>query len=758
MKTLIITEKPNVSRSIAHALFTKPVRKTEGRVSYYLAKENGNQVVIASAAGHLYSLAPKSQRWAYPSFNIGWAPLNKVEKGKEYIGKYIELLKELSGDAEEFIVATDWDIEGELLGYNALRFACGIEGVEFKRMRFSTLTAAELKEAYQKPTSIDMGLVNAGEARHIMDWYWGVNVSRALTISLKRIGRMDAVISAGRVQTPALALLVKRESEIESFVPETYWEVYCDLEVEGQTIKAQHTKGRFSNEAEAEAAVENSRGKRGVVKKITVEKSSKSPFPPFDLGTLQREAFNLFRFSPKKTQSVAQTLYEAKCISYPRTSSQKLPKGMNYRNVIENLGRSPDFKGYAEIVLKKASLRPVQGRKTDPAHPAIYPTGQLPARLTKDGEKLYRLIVHRFLALFGDMLVRENMQVGVEVGTEPYAFGGARTIERGWTELYPHYKTKETPLPALKENDRLEAKKVSSQKKETQPPKRYNPASLVKELESHGLGTKATRAETIDTLYRRKYISGTSITVTDLGKSVIETLAEHVPEIISEELTRKFEKKLEDIQKGKGSKEAVLSEAKEDLVRILREFKRKERVIGKGLEKAIVKKNIIGKCPSCGGDMRIMQSRATGKSFIGCSNYPDCRTSYSVPQRPDIAKKLASALSSTEEEDFSERLEKAIAKIKDAEQIGRCPNCGKPLRVMRSRKTNKVFVGCTNYPECRTSYPLPQRKRVAPTDKICEVCGAPIILMAFRRRMTPVCLNMDCPSKKKRQKQESAKK
>jgi len=758
METLIITEKPTVSQRIAQVLFEKPVKKKDGAVPYYVAKENGRVVKIASAAGHLYSLAPKSQRWAYPTFNIDWVPLNKVEKGKEYVGKYIEVLKKLSAGVDEFILATDWDIEGELLGYNALRFACGISEGKIKRMRFSTLTASELKDAYRNPAGIDRGLVSAGEARHIMDWYWGVNVSRALTIALKRTGRRDAIISAGRVQTPALALLVGREHQIESFVPEPYWEVCCELEIGGQVIKAQHKRGRFLEEAEARKAVENSKGRKAVVEEVSVERSRKPPLPPFDLGTLQREAFNLFRFSPKKTQSLAQTLYESGCISYPRTSSQKLPPGMNYRNIIENLSRALDFGNYTKIVLKRPALKPVQGKKTDPAHPAIYPTGQLPTKLTKESEKIYRLIVHRFLSLFGGPMVRESMQVGVKVGTEPYAFGGARTVEKGWTELYPYYRIKEVPPPELKKDDGLKILKTSSQKKKTQPPNRYNPASLVKEMENRGLGTKATRAETIDTLYRRAYIKGTSITATDLGKSVIEALGDHVPEIISEDLTRNFEKKLDEIQEGKESEEAVLSEARENLLRILREFKKKEKAIGGELEKAITKKNIIGRCPSCGGDLKLMHSRTSGKTFIGCSNYPGCRTSYSVPQRADIGEKLVKALSTEEESgDFSERLERAIEKIKSSENIGACPNCGKPLRIMRSRKTNKVFVGCTNYPRCSTSYPLPQRKKVVPTDKICKACGAPMIMIPFRGRMQQSCLNMNCPSKKKREKQKGAK-
>ncbi|HDH28201.1 MAG TPA: DNA topoisomerase I, partial [Euryarchaeota archaeon] len=223
MKTLIITEKPKVSQRIAYALPGTATRKRRGRVSYFQVEQNGDEVYVASAAGHLYSLKAGKDGFDFPEFDLSWQPLYEIEKGKYYTKGYIDTLHSLSKDADRFIIATDWDIEGELLGYNALRFSCGV--TEAERMRFSTLVSHDLRRAFEELDSVDHGLADAGEARHIMDWYWGINISRALMHSTRLKGGRFS-ISAGRVQTPALSILVKREREIEAFVPEAFYELF----------------------------------------------------------------------------------------------------------------------------------------------------------------------------------------------------------------------------------------------------------------------------------------------------------------------------------------------------------------------------------------------------------------------------------------------------------------------------------------------------------------------------------------------------
>lgn len=668
MKTVIITEKPKVSQKIAYALPGTPVRKRYGRVLYFLLKENGDEVYVASAAGHLYSLKQEDTRFDYPVFAVSWQPLYEIEKSKYYTKSYINALSSLAKDVDRFIIATDWDIEGELLGFNALRFSCNV--TDAKRMRFSTLVSHDLRRAYENLDEVDLGLVEAGEARHVLDWYWGINISRALMNAARMMGGRYT-ISAGRVQTPALSILVKREREIASFVPEKFFEVFAHLNVKGTKVKARHKRGRFSERKDAEETLEGSKVGEAVVTSVFRKEIKRPPPVPFDLGELQSEAFRVFRFSPKRTQQIAQSLYESGLISYPRTSSQKYPAALGFRRLIEGLSKIKGFEIAAKL-LEKSKLMPRQGKKDDPAHPAIYPTGLSPRSLNKQEEKIYGLIAHRFLAVFGDSAVLQSTAVEVRLGSQPYSFEAMKLLSRGWMEFYPYVKFDEKALPEIVEGDALSVIKVEIKEGETKPPTRYNPASLIRELEAKGLGTKATRAEIVDTLYRRRYIGEVPIKVIDAGIAVIEALEKYVPEIIDEELTRRFEEYVENIRLKKISKDTVLEEARAELMRILKAFKSKEKEIGQFLNKAF--REVVGKCPDCEGELRIVRSRKTGKSFVGCSNYP----------------------------------------------------------------------------ECKTSFPLPQKTTVSPTDKVCGECGLPMVRMGFGRKKILRCIDINCTSRQKR--------
>ena len=670
MRKLIIAEKPKVAERIARAISRDFKRKRFLNVPYYYINKDGKEIFIAPAAGHLFALAEKKKSFAYPVFDIEWKPLYEIDKTKKYTKRYISLLKSLAKNVDEFVIATDYDIEGELLGYNALRFACGAR--EARRMKFSTLVERELKNAYENLVIVDYALANAGEARHILDWFYGINVSRALMLALSKTGKKQ-VLSAGRVQTPALAILVKREREISEFVPEKFYKVFAELEIKGKIIKAEHEKGRIKEKEKAREIVERAeRAEKAIVSRIA-EKDIKIPPPvPFDLGELQAESYRIFKYSPKKTQDIAQSLYESGYISYPRTSSQKLPLSINFRSIIKALSKIGELKN-AEKILAKSKLIPRQGKKEDPAHPAIYPTGVIPKNLGKDQEKIYMLICHRFLACFADAAEIKNIRISFNINSEIFLFSYNRIIKQNWLEFYPYASIEHLDMPEIEEGEIARILKIYAKESKTKPPRRYTPASLIKKLEELNLGTKATRAEIVETLYSRRYIEGREIKVTELGFAVIEALEKYVPELISEKLTRKFEEELELISLGKTEKEKVLKEAKEHLEGICSEFKKNEAKIGEFLKNSLEvlnKKEIIGKC-KCGGD----------------------------------------------------------------------------LIIRRSKKTRKIFIGCSSYPKCNISFPLPQSKKIKATNELCKICGMPMISLYIRGRKVLSCINMECSSK-----------
>jgi len=718
MTTLIIAEKPNVARKIAYALAEKkPIRKTIGKVPYYELTRDGKKIIVAPAVGHLFSLAPKEKTYGYPVFDIEWVPVYVAEKGKRYAKEYIKALRELAKRADEFIVACDYDTEGEVIGYTALKYACGVDPAKAKRMKFSALTKKDLLRAwYNLEPTINFGMADAGVARHVLDWYWGVNLSRALSSAVKKVSGKWIVLSTGRVQGPTLKFLVEREQEIANFIPTPYWVIKMSLEKNNRQYTAVYEKDRILDEKEAKKIVEEAKKGPAFVEKVEIKQQQRNPPHPFDLGTLQREAYSAFGYSPKKTLDIAQKLYEMSLCSYPRTSSQKLPKNLNFRSIIQNLAKISEYKPFAYELLGKEELKPVEGKKEDPAHPAIYPTGELPkpGELSKEEQNIYDLIVRRFLALFADPAVRESVKVIINSNNHRFVLSGSRTVKEGWLKIYGKYVSfDEVLLPKFEKGEQIKVIQIKREKKKTKPPARYSPASVIKKMEDLGIGTKATRAQILETLYSRGYIEGKKkIKVTPLGMKVIKALENSVPDIISVELTREFEEKMEQIMQKRISKEKVIEESKETLLKILKEFKKRENEIGKNLLEAFIES----------------QGNKKGK-------------------RSESTKELTAE----EEESIKKSLEKK--KPVDTIIVGKCPKCGGDLVVRYSRKTGKRFVGCSNWPNCDVTYPLLQRGEIIPTGKTCPECGnAPIVKIKEHNREYEVCLNMNCYKNRRKSK------
>ena len=679
---LIITEKPSQSLKIAEALADKkPSKKTEKGVVYYELKHKGKDILVGCAVGHIFNLKEKkSNGWTYPTYDYEWQPSYKISKDSSYTKKYLDVLKKLSKLSGEFTVACDYDLEGSLIGYNIIRFICNKK--DGRRMKFSTLTKDELVNSYEKALKhLDFPLIESGEARHMIDFLFGINLSRALTLSVKNATKRFKILSTGREQGPSLKILAEREIEINKFKSEPFWE----LESIGD-ITSKHEKGMFWKEEE----VKKIHNKIKKEKKAVVDSIKKSEFPqappfPFDLTSLQLEAYRSLRINPKDTLEIAQELYSASYISYPRTSSNQLPPSINIKKILTDLSKQKEYKELCEELIRENKLTPNNGKKQDPAHPAIHPTGVMPKKLDDRQSKIYDLIVRRTLASLAESAKRETQTVKLIIKNEPFITKGTRTIEKGWHKFYGrHNPHKEEELPKLTEKQEIKIKKINLLAKETQPPKRYTPASIIKELEKRELGTKATRSAIIESLYNRNYVKDQSLEVTDLGLKTVETLDKYCPEILDEKMTRDLEEDMEEIREGKETKEKVIDRAKRDLDKILKHFKENEIKIGKELsvanQETLEKESIVGKCPECKkNDLRIMYSRRFKSYFVACSGYPKCKTTFSLP-----------------------------------------------------------------------NYALPK-----PTDKLCEECKSPLVLMIRKgKRPYEYCINKQCPKKEEWLKQQ----
>ncbi len=635
MAQIIIAEKPSAALKIAQALADGKVNKTTymKKVPVYEITHDKEKIFVVCAVGHLYGVAEKNKKgWKYPIFNTEWLPSADISKGSKFTRLYLNCIKSKAKGVKDVILATDYDIEGETIGWNIVRFALGKKNAE--RMKFSTTTKEDLLEAYEnRKKTMDMGMAEAGVTRHELDFYWGINLTRALTLALKSGMGGFKVLSSGRVQGPALKILVEREKEISKFVPVPYWE----LELICKELVAWHVEGKFWEESKVDQVYDKCKGKDAKVDDVVAKKFKKQAPHPFDLTALQLEAYKLFRISPKETLAIAQELYSNSYISYPRTSSNQLSEKIDFKKILRLLMQQREYTKLAGELSKKSVLKPNNGKKSDPAHPAIYCTGEVPKSLGDRERKVYDLIVKRFMATFGEDAVRESLSVNIDCNQEKFAAKGSRTIEEGWFKYYRPYVKLEEQEFSVKKGDKLDVRDLVKHDKETQPPKRYTPASIIKELEKRGLGTKATRSEIVEQLFNRDYLrQNGSIEVTSLGMNTFDVLDKYASEVLDAELTRRFEREMEDIREGKKHEKEVLDDAEEFLCKVLQKFKEKEEEIGKYLANSYIKtrneESFVMKCPECEGNLEIRYTPRFKSYFIACNKYPDCKKSFSLPR------------------------------------------------------------------------------------------------------------------------------
>ena len=646
--TLVITEKPDAANRIANALDAegKAKKTVSNNVPHYLAYNNGS-IIVVPALGHLYTISGKQKsRRDYPVFDYQWVPKYQTERKATFIRVWLKVIADLAKNADNFVDACDFDIEGSIIGYLILKYACGGKQKIAKRMKYSTLTKEDLRESFANMLpNLDFALVEAGLTRHEVDWLYGINLSRALTNAVKHCSSQYATLSTGRVQGPTLKFTETREKIIQTFVPTPYWRIAAQIQIDGNVLDAEYEKS-LETLTDAQEVKARCKTKQGQVETVKVTVFEKNPPVPFDLGTLQSEAYRIFRYTPTRTLGILQRLYLDALISYPRTSSQKLPSSIGYQNILNKLSKSPVYFKAATELLSKPILKPNEGRKFDTAHPAIYPTGNLPDKpLVSMERNVFDLVVKRFFAVFGEPALFQRMNAKISLNGNIFVFGTERNLTEGWMKFYePYFKSKEASLPSLAEGQKVEVKRVALNSHFSNPLARYNPRSLLEQMEKGEIGTKATRATTIQTLLDRKYLRGTDkLAVTDLGLEVAAVLSKYCPTIVSSEFTRRLEHEMDTIQQGTQTKQAVIQNALENIKLVTSELKENEMAIGTQLNLSLLQartqEKTVGSCPKCAdGKLVILRSKKSGKRFVGCTNYfhGKCNTAFPLPQTGSI--------------------------------------------------------------------------------------------------------------------------
>ncbi len=611
--------------------------------------------VIASY-GHVRDL-PKSKLGIDVEHNF--TPQYMIPRGST---KQMNILKKAAANAKTIYLATDLDREGEAIAWHIIEAIPPTTGQIVKRITFSEITKSAILEAVAHPREIDQNLVDAQQARRVLDRLVGYSLSPILWKKI-RYG-----LSAGRVQSVALKLIVDREREIEAFTAEEYWTILARLqtdqkiEVVAELTKYQDKKAKIINKTEADKVVATLQKSDYMVAKVDSREVRKNPHAPFITSTLQRTAYNILGYSTRRTMTIAQALYEAGYITYMRTDStnisqQALKQISNY--ITKELGK--------EYGLTKPRIFVSKAKGAQEAHEAIRPTDisnhpdKLGVNLPPDQAKLYRLIWQRALA--SQMAPAQYRQNGIDITASDYTLraSGRETLFDGFTKVYGKQKTDDdTHLPSLTVGDRLVRKAIESEQHFTQPPARYSEASLVKKLEEEGVGRPSTYAPTISTIISRGYVLSEEkrLVPQQIGMIVSDLLSKNFDFVTEAKFTAAMENKLDDIADGKSAWQPVVADFYNPMEKLITD---KAESIERVTIPVVITEEI---CELCGKNMVIKSGRFG--QFLACSGWPDCKNTKPILKRLDIE----------------------------------CPQCHEGELVERKTKKGRTFYGCSRYPDC----------------------------------------------------------
>ncbi len=723
MKHLIIVESPAKAKTIKNFL-------------------DKNYEVIASK-GHVRDLSKFAL--GIKIDETGFTPNYVVDKDhKELVKQIIELSKK----ASTTYIATDEDREGEAIGYHV---ACLIGGKleSYPRIVFHEITQNAILNALKTPRQIDMSKVNAQQARRFLDRIVGFKLSSLIA------SKITKGLSAGRVQSAALKLVIDREREIRAFKPLTYFtlDAYFEPHLEAQLISYKGNKLKAQELIDKKEAqeIKNELEKESYTISSIIKKSKKSPTPPpFMTSTLQQSASSLLGFSPTKTMSIAQKLYEGVTtpqgvmgvITYMRTDSLNIAK-----EALEE-ARNKILKDYGKDYLPpKAKVYSSKNKNAQEAHEAIRPTSivlepnALKDYLKPEELKLYTLIYKRFLASQMQDALFESQSVVVACEKGEFKASGRKLLFDGYYKILGN-DDKDKLLPNLKENDPIKLEKLESNAHVTEPPARYSEASLIKVLESLGIGRPSTYAPTISLLQNRDYIKVEKKQISALGSAfkVIEILEKHFEEIVDSKFSASLEEELDNIAQNKADYQQVLKD-------FYYPFMDKIEAGKKNIISQKVHEKTGQSCPKCGGELVKKNSRYG--EFIACNNYPKCKYVKQTENANDGAKQeLCEKCGGEMVQKFSRngaflacnnypecKNTKSLKNTPNANEIiegVKCPECGGDIALKRGKKGS--FYGCNNYPKCNF---LSNHK---PIDKRCEKCHYLMSERIYRKKKAHECI------------------
>ncbi|MFR7990766.1 MAG: type I DNA topoisomerase [Anaerovoracaceae bacterium] len=679
-KTLVIVESPSKAKTIGKYL--------------------GSHYKVVASVGHVRDL-PKSKLGI--DIDNDFEPQYISIRGK---GEIIKELRKEAKKASKVYLATDPDREGEAISWH-LAYLLGIDPDKPCRIVFNEITKNTIKEAIKHPRKIDLHLVDAQQARRVLDRLVGYQISPLLWRKVRK------GLSAGRVQSAALKILCDREKEIRQFQPKEYWTITAEFK-KGKTFSAKLAEYKkkkivIENKEQNDRILEELKKGSYTVTSLNRRERIKKPYAPFTTSSLQQEASTKLNFNTKKTMMIAQQLYEGVeikgqgsvgLITYLRTDSVRISeeaKAAAASYILENFGK--EYAGKNVFSNKKKDIQD--------AHEAIRPSNialepeKIKDSLSSDQFKLYRLIWCRFMASQMASARFDNLQAEIQNGDYTFKTTGSKLLFDGYQKVYKNSidDDKDRLLPALEEQEKLDAEDVRGEQNFTQPPSRYTEASLVKELEEKNIGRPSTYAPIVGTLTERKYVTREkkALLPTELGFLVTGLMEEYFKEIVDVNFTAEMEDKLDDVELDEVQWKQVIRD-------FYGPFEKELAAADQAIEKVKVEDQPTGEvCELCGKPM-VLKTGRFGE-FIACSGYPECKNTKPVVRSINV----------------------------------KCPKCGRDI-VARKSKKGRVFYGCSGYPECDQSF------WYKPVNKKCPKCGS--LLVEKKTKTTALaCSNAECDYK-----------
>ena len=752
-KALVIVESPAKSKTIRKIL--------------------GDSYQIEASFGHVRNLPTKDPATENLGFDINnnFQPKFEVIPGKQAV---VKKLNDMAKKADKVYLASDPDREGEAIAWH-VRQILNVPDDKICRIVFNEITPKAVKHSVENPRGIDMDMVQAQQTRQILDKLVGYKLSPVLW---KQIGNRN--LSAGRVQSVALRMICEREEEIEAFVPQEYWSIHANLDKDGKTFEAELSKIKgkaveknIKNKDEAQKIVDflTSYPSEFDVTKVTKKSSKRKPTAPFITSTMQRAASSKLGFGVQKTMQVAQKLYEGieidgtpvGLITYMRTDSVRVSddaQAMAKDFILSNYGE----KYYPE----KPNIYVKGKQNVQDAHEAIRPSypertpESIKKYLDNDQFKLYKLIWEKFMSSQMTPADIANKTVEITAGDYTLKAGTSKVTFDGFLKVYndadEEEQQAEAKIPDLNEGDKVKCLKVEPKQHFTQPPPRYNEASLVKALEEYGIGRPSTYATIITVIQTRKYVEkkDKALHPTLLGRTVSKQLVAQFADIMDYKFTAGMETKLDQI----AEKKAIWNNVLQDFYTPFIEEVNKALQTG---ERVRIESKI--KCPNCGKPM-VLRIGRNGSQFLGCSGYPDCKTMMSLnalseeslqeqSAEPEICEEKCEKCGSDmifKTGPYGKYMECTNPECKHRKPYRKstgvkCPKCGAGTIVERKSKRGTIFYGCDKYPDC--DFTLWNE----PTGETCPECGSLLVKKVLKKGTVITCSNIKCHYKKEAEEQ-----